>query len=323
MTININIKKMIKMLTLSASTIKRNSIALSLILLLLSSAAQSGQHFPRTTFSRDGTPISFETYGQGEPTLIFVHGWSCDARYWRQQVPYFQKNHTIVLLDLAGHGHSGFNRTNYTMKAFGEDVLAVTNALGSRNVILIGHSMGGAVIAEAARLMPERTVGLIGIDSLENIEYPLTNEELEQMTAPMKTNFREGSSQFVSGMLSPHTDPKLRTWIIDDMSSAPPEVALSAMNEMMSQYISGDAATIFHEIKKPVLTINGDLWPIDYQANRRHMFSFDAAVLRGADHFLMMTRPKEFNQALENSIKKLMTDYQHSALKDKNVHTSQ
>jgi len=42
------------------------------------------------------------------------------------------------------------------MKSFGEDVHAVTEAINSHNVILIGHSMGGLAIAEAARLMPDR-----------------------------------------------------------------------------------------------------------------------------------------------------------------------
>ena len=60
--------------------------------------------------SADGTPIAYEVRGAGEPTLVFVHGWSCDARYWREQVPEFAKRHKVVTLDLAGHGHSGAGR---------------------------------------------------------------------------------------------------------------------------------------------------------------------------------------------------------------------
>ncbi|GAG44022.1 unnamed protein product, partial [marine sediment metagenome] len=136
--------------------------------------------------------------------------------------------------------------------------------------------MGGSVIAEAARLMSNRVIGLIGIDTLENIEYPMTREELEKMIAPLEKNFRTGSRQFVEEMISPHTDPQLREWILSDISAAPPAVALSAMNDMMSQYITGEAAKIFDDIRIPVITVNGDLWPVDYEANRRHMFYFDA-----------------------------------------------
>ena len=208
----------------------------------------------------------------------------------------------MVVLDLAGHGHSGATRSQYTMRSFGEDVRAVTAATGSRRVILIGHSMGGTVIAEAARLMPDRVIGLIGIDTLENIEYPLTREALEGMIGPLEKDFRAGSRQFVAEMISPRTDSQLREWILADMSAAPPAIAISAMKEMLSQYISGEAATMFDEIRVPVITVSGDMWPINYEANRRHMLSFEAIVLKEADHFLMMNRSEDFNRALEKAI---------------------
>jgi pimeloyl-ACP methyl ester carboxylesterase len=106
-------------------------------------------------------------------------------------------------------------------------------------------------------------------------------------------------------MISPQTDPQLREWILSDISAAPPSVALSAMNEMMTQYVTGDAAKVFEKIRIPVVTVNGDLWPINYEANRRHMFSYEAIVLKKADHFLMMNRPEEFNRALEKAIRML------------------
>ena len=273
---------------------------LSCLLLLLAAVGvtQARTPLPRVIPSADGTPISYEVFGAGEPTLVFVHGWSCDARYWRAQVPVFSKKYRVVLLDLAGHGHSGMARSKYTMGAFGEDVRAVAEASGGRRVILIGHSMGGSVIAEAARLMPDRVTGLIGIDTLENVEYPMTNEEMKKMVAPLEKDFQAGSRQFVVSMISPQTDPQLREWILSDMSAAPRSVALSAMTEMMTQYITGEAAKILEQIRIPVVTVNGDLWPINYEANRRHMFSYDAIVLKKADHFLMMTRPEEFNRAL-------------------------
>ena len=260
---------------------------------------------PLMVCSKDGTPISYDIFGTGEPTLVFVHGWSCDARYRRAQVPVFARNHRVVILDLAGHGHSGMSRATYTMESFGEDVRAVTEATGSRRVILIGHSMGGAVIAEAARLLPGRVIGLIGIDTLENVAYTMTRDEQTAMLAPLAENFRLGCRQFVAPMIAPATDPRLRAWIIADMSAAPASVALSAMREMTSQYITGAAAAVFKDVRLPVVTVNGGLWPIAYEANRRHMASFEAIVLKDADHFLMLDRPDEFNPALHQAIRML------------------
>jgi pimeloyl-ACP methyl ester carboxylesterase len=302
-----NAGSMIKKQYIKPITRKISSLTvLFTILFLAVGLVQAQTEWPKIVPSKDGTPISYEIYGTGEPTLVFVHGWSCDARYWRAQLPYFSKKHRVVMIDLAGHGHSGSARSQYTMKAFGEDVQTVTEATGSRGVILIGHSMGGSVIAEAARLMPTRVIGLIGIDTLENIEYPMTREQLNQMTDPLEKDFEKGSRQFVGEMISSQTDPQLREWILSDMSAAPPAVALSAMNQMMSQYITGESAKIFDEIRIPVVTVNGDLWPINYEANRRHMFSFDAIVLKEADHFLMMDHAEEFNRALEKAINMIL-----------------
>jgi pimeloyl-ACP methyl ester carboxylesterase len=274
-----------------------------LVLLIVTAAVTQAQtKWPHVAVSKDGTPISYEVSGAGKPTLIFVHGWSCDARYWRAQVPVFSKKYRVIVLDLGGHGHSGMTRTKYTMSAFGEDVRAAAEAAGGRRIILIGHSMGGSVIAEAARLMPGRVIGLIGIDTLEDVEYPMTHKEFKKMIAPLEKHFQAGSRQFVRGMISPQTDPKLREWILSDIAAAPSSVALSAMTEMMTQYITGEAAKIFEQIRVPVVTVNGDMWPVSYEANRRHMFSYDAIVLKQADHFLMMDRPEEFNSALEKAI---------------------
>jgi len=103
-------------------------------------------------------------------------------------------------------------------------------------------------------------------------------------------------------MILPYMDPQLHEWILSDISAAPPTVALSASNSMMSQYITGEAAKIFDEIHLPVVVVNSDMWPVNYEGNRRHMSSFDAIILKGADHFLMLNRSEEFNRALKKAI---------------------
>lgn len=281
--------------------------SLSLLLVLtIALPATAATTWPKVAVSRDNTPISYEVYGSGEPTLLFVHGWSCDSRYWRMQVAQFAKKYRVVVMDLAGHGHSGMTRSCYSMQAFAEDVRAVAEATGSKTLILIGHSMGGEIVAQAARLMPERVIGLIGVDSLDNIEYPLSRREAEAMMAPLVDNFRKESRAFVASMMRPDTDPLIREWILDDMSSAPADVALATMEGYLFEYVTGDTARIFDDIKVPVICVNGDLWPINEEANRRHIRSFESIVVAGGDHFLMLNRANAFNQALEQAIYKVL-----------------
>ena len=284
--------------------IRFSSIVLLVITLLLSHVSLSQVHsnWPQTTTSADGTTISYETYGEGDLTLIFVHGWSCDSRYWQEQISTFSKDYKVVLVDLAGHGHSGTGRETYSMKSFGEDVQAVVEKTESNNVILIGHSMGATVIAQTALLIPQKVIGLIAVDDYHNIEYPLTQEEFDMMVTPIRNDFRSGARQFVQQMFYPNADAISREWILADMSAAPPQVALSAMEELMSHFIDGSAAELFEEINVPIMAVNGDLWPIDSEANRRHMKSFEAIVVEGGDHFLMLNRSGPFNTALKNAV---------------------
>lgn len=281
--------------------------ALGLLLVwLLSWPAAAATGWPKMALSRDNTPISYEVFGSGEPTLLFVHGWSCDSRYWRMQVDQFAQKYRVVVMDLAGHGHSGMNRACYSMQAFAEDVQAVAEAVGSKTLILIGHSMSGEVVAHAARMMPERVIGLIGVDSLDNIEYPLSRREAEAMIAPMLDDFRKESRAFVATMMRPDSDPAIREWILDDMSAAPADVALETMEGYLFEYVTGATARIFDDIKVPVVCVNGDLWPVNLEANRRHIRSFEVITVAGGDHFLMLNRANTFNQALEQAIYKVL-----------------
>ena len=260
---------------------------------------------PRIVPSADGTPISYEVHGTGEPTLVFVHGWSCDARYFREQIPVFSRSHRTVALDLAGHGHSGSSRTDYTMKSFGEDVQAVLRDVGGDRFILVGHSMGGIVIAEAARLDSSRLLGLILLDTVENAEMPFSQEQFDTMTAPFLSDFPSACRTFVASMLVPSTSEALRLWIANDMASAPPAVARSAMHHMLSLYVEGQVASLFDAVPLPVVGVYADLWPVNPEANRRHMRSFEAIILPGTDHFLQLGSPTAFNSALEQAIDRI------------------
>lgn len=271
-----------------------------------SSPVLADSNWPEVVLSKDGIPISYQVYGAGEQVLVFVHGWSCDSRYWKHQVPYFSKRYKVITLDLAGHGHSGSGRAVYSMESFGRDVLAVVNAQGLSKVILIGHSMGGPVIANAAAAMPEKVAAIIGVDTLVNVEYPMTKEQFLKMREPMEKDFAKGVKEFVKSMFRPDSDAKVRQWVLSDMPAAPKKVAMSALDQMMGLYITKQMATMFEKIHIPVRLVNADLWPVDFEANKRHISDFGVSVITNTDHFLMMNRPDEFNKALEKTVKDIL-----------------
>jgi pimeloyl-ACP methyl ester carboxylesterase len=256
-----------------------------------------------TVKSADGIPIAYQVRGKGDIALVFVHGWCCNKGFWDAQVPYFSKHYQVVTLDLAGHGESGSNRKEWTMQAFGHDAAAVVKELKLNKVILIGHSMGGPVIAEAARLLPKQVIGLVGVDTLINVEQKFTKEQFEQLMAPMRKDFARGTENFLRmWMFTPKTDAKLIEKIVKVMSSAPPEVGIQSFEGMFKQ----DLVAVLKEVKVPIRCINADKLPTDIEAGKRHAVSFDVKIMKGAGHFLHMEDPETFNRLLEETVKELI-----------------
>lgn len=277
-------------------------VGLVLLLALANQALAAEVNWPRMTDSADGVPIAYEVQGSGEPTLVFIHGWSSDGRYWRGQLPHFSQNHRVITLDLAGHGHSGLGRDAYTMPAFGEDVKAVMDDLEVERAILIGHSMGGPVSVEAARLMPERVIGIVGVDTFHHLASATSQEQRDQMLEPLQEDFAQAARQFVASMFIESTDSKLRDWVMHDIAAAPPEVAISAMDDLLSRHADGETARHFEELTIQVVAINADLWPTDIEANRQLQPEFRAVIIEESDHFLHMAKPEAFNHELERII---------------------
>jgi len=289
----------------------RREILITIAMVFIASCAQKrpGEQV-RCARSKDGEIISYNVYGEGEVTLLFVHGWSCDSRYWREQVPYFAKKYQVVTIDLAGHGHSSQSRKIYSQESFAQDVNAVIEAIDARKVILVGHSFGGEIVSEAARLAPKQVIGIIGVDTLQNVEQWYSREQASELIGidGFKTDFKASVKVFVEGMLGKNIKPELKEWIIDDMSSAPPNVGISALEEYIGTIADRKMISVFKEVKVPVICINADMWPTNVEVNRRYMSSFDVSIIKGTGHFLMLERPVEFNKLLNRSIEEIIRE---------------
>ena len=283
---------------------KKLLIVLALLSFVLTGCSGDDENQVR---SFDGVKISYDVQGKGEPVLVFVHGWSCSREYWKEQVGHFAKEHKVVTIDLAGHGQSGKHRKVYSLDGFAQDVKAVIEAVNPKKVILIGHSFGGEIVACTARLEPEKVIGIIGADTLHNLDETFSKEEASKLIGldEFKKDFKPAVRKFVKQMMVKDVNQELLNWIIYDMSSAPPEVAISSLDEYVGAIADKKTINIFREVKVPVICINAYLWPTNIEANRRYMMSFDVKIMKGVGHFLMLEDGEKFNKILEEIIKEL------------------
>jgi pimeloyl-ACP methyl ester carboxylesterase len=253
--------------------------------------------------SLDGVPISYQVTGTGEPALVFVHGWCCDKSYWEPQVTHFAQKYRVVTIDLAGHGESGQERNRWTMAAFGEDVAAVVNQLALEQVVLIGHSMGGHVIVEAAQRIPDGVLGIVGVDTFGNVNEKVAPASTDELKAKALLNFAGVARQAAMSMFVKTSDPVLVERIVSDMSSAPPVVAMGSAEERLYHKLT----EALEKIKVPIHCICSDFRPFDLEAVQRHCSSFKVTFMSGVGHFVMLEDPVSFNNLLEKTIQELIT----------------
>ena len=256
---------------------------------------------PRIAIAPDGVHVQYRVYGSGEPALVFIHGWSGDSNYWREQVPLFEQKHLVVTVDLAGHGGSSANRTDWSIARFGQDVASALGAVPAEKLILVGHSMGGPVSLEAARLMKNRVIGIIGVDTFKTIGAPTpTRAQIDAIVKPFESDFIAQTRTLVSDHLFPTGgDRTLANKVAYDMSLSPPQVAVPALRAVLEY----DFTESLKEIDVPVVAINSDLGePLNEVRIRKVVPKFRATILPDSGHFLMMEDPGRFNPVLEKEI---------------------
>jgi pimeloyl-ACP methyl ester carboxylesterase len=260
-------------------------------------------HWPDTVRVANDAAIRFEVHGEGEPTLVFVHGWSCQRMFWVEQIQRFEQVRRVVAIDLAGHGESEAKRTDWSMEAFGGDVVAVCDKLELQRIILVGHSMGGPVALEAAKRLGGRVVAIVGVDTFQDVEKHLTPEQIDGFVAPFRADFRTACDAFVrQHLFPPGANPQLVDLVATTMSSRPPEVAIPAMEALLAY----DQAANLELVKVPVHCINTA--KTDEAAGQRHNQQFSVEMLEGVGHFPMLEVPERFARLLAAFVRPLGGD---------------
>jgi pimeloyl-ACP methyl ester carboxylesterase len=244
--------------------------------------------------------IHYRAAGAGEPALLFVHGWSCDGSYWDEQVRRFSARRRVVAVDLAGHGASGQGRSEWSLEAYARDLQAVIEKLGLRRVVLVGHSMSGYVILEAARLMPGRVAGLVPIDTLHDAEEKLDPKRVEEALAGMRSDFPAATEAFVRSMFPKEADAALVERIAKDMASEPPAIAIGTFEKIVAY----DPKPALQAVRQPIHAINSEYYPTRLEANRRYAPQFEVTLIGGVGHFPMLEKPEEFDRLLEQVLER-------------------
>src|SRR5215813_6262758 len=251
----------------------------------------------------DGVPIHYAVQGKGEPTLVFIHCWSCDRHLWDNQVPVFAKDHRVVTIDLPGHGESGQGRKSWTIESFADDVNIVITKLKLKQVVLVGSSMGGPIAVEATRRLPDRVVAIVPVDTLHNVETKVDPAQLDQILKQLRADYKKAATGFMNQFFFSSTTPvAVKNRIISEVTSRPPELNIAILQGILAY----NSAPALREVKVPIRAINADLTPTNLEVNRKYAPQFDAVIIKGSGHYPMLEDPARFNALLGDILRNLV-----------------
>ena len=249
-------------------------------------------------------PVHYVTVGQGRHTIVFVHCWAGNLGFWREQVPALADKARLVLIDLPGHGQSDKPHTAYTMDFLAGAVLAVMRDAHVDKATLVGHSMGGAVIACVYRQAPEKVAALVSADGL--LRRPQwTPEQAREFSVQFSTpEYREHVKQFVGAFFPVPGTEALRDQVLSETLATPQYVMVGTMEGMFGP---NQPDWGLKTVNAPVLVINakGPMWNADYENYVRSLSpQADYLMMDGVGHWLMLEKPAEFNALLTNLLRK-------------------
>lgn len=124
-------------------------------------------------------PLSFIRSGKG-PAVVFLHGLGGDSSVWINVMQQLEATHTVLLVDLPGHGMSPPAPQNLELPAVARQVAELIRAQHLAPAVLVGHSLGGTLAGYVALADPQALRGLVLVDSMF-APYPIAQVERDKL----------------------------------------------------------------------------------------------------------------------------------------------
>jgi 3-oxoadipate enol-lactonase len=221
--------------------------------------------------------------GSGEPAIVLLHGLAGGREVWAGQLEHLRRSHRVVAYDQRGHGESEPAKDGvYSMEAMAEDVERVRTELGLGKIVVVGHSMSGAVLSTYAGKHPDAVAGLVFLDAIGDFSaFPA--EEVKPYAAQAAAA-RPATRTVVNAGLA-RVDGKAFT----ELSAA--MFALRDAGERIAPY------------QGPSIAIEAQGNELPFVASK--VFGIERVEIAGVSHWLHLDDPAAINAALDGFLAKL------------------
>jgi len=258
----------------------------------------------------DAVKLYYEVHGEGEKTMILVHGGSANSKFYKKQVPVLSKHYKVVTYDLRGHGASEIPDYGFNIKRMGQDLRDLIEYLKLENIYIVGWSLGTAImLSYVEQFGQDKIGGLIVVDMTtksltdETCQMGLygkyTLEDCFQTVMDINNgwaNLVPGFGQAFFGDLEKCKD-EIEWAIAEEMKNSE-----AVMVRIWVQFATIDQRHILPQITVPTLITYGGTEKLYKRGSSEYIHNAipgsKLICFEGASHALFLECPDEFNNAV-------------------------
>lgn len=245
----------------------------------------------------NGARISYNEIGffkKDLPTILLLHGACQDMSTWENQFNFLNSytRYNSIALDLPGHGRSG----GEALKSIDQNskfLLHFINELDLKQIILLGHSMGGRIAQLFCIEYPQYVIGCILAATGVRIRITRTTFNI------LQNDFKKFCEMATSNSFSESADYNTKKTFFNKLISSNKQTCINDMTAC-DEY---DVSSNISRINIPVLIIAGAsdvLAPVRYSRELyREIKDSRLSIINSSGHFMMIENPSVFNSALK------------------------
>ena len=148
--------------------------------------------------SKTTNNIAYYKTGNG-PTILMIHGVGLKLESWESQIQSLSKEHTVIAIDLPGHGDSSqLNPAPSNIDSYTQQIKLFVDEVIPDSCIVIGHSLGALIAIRFAHLYKNCCDGVVALNCI----YQRTEEAMSSVKFRAKKLATEGSKNIISSTLS-------------------------------------------------------------------------------------------------------------------------
>jgi pimeloyl-ACP methyl ester carboxylesterase len=243
--------------------------------------------------------IFAEDIGSGTP-LVLVHGFLCSSDMWVPQIEFFKDDFRVIAPALPGFGESSAINSCDSIECMAKAILNLLEKKEIKNFNLLGHSMGGMIVQEIAKIAGEKILKLICYGTGPRGNIPGRFETIDQSREKLKINGLDVTAHRIA-----------KTWFIEEDKSkyfylcdeAGKQTSIEAADNGLVAMKNWSGIENLKNIKNETLIVWGDQDKA-YNFNQvetlnNNIPNSDLKVIKGCSHNVHLEKPEEFNAVVE------------------------